>query len=67
MEVLADIYRNHASVSLELYQRFTNAEKGNAQYKYGTHSYRLEDFGLTKEDVEKKMEFYSSFVRTLSK
>lgn len=30
----------------------------NAQHKHGAHKYALEDFGLTKEQVESRMAFY---------
>lgn len=66
MEVLAAVYRDRRPISPELQQRFMNTEQQNIQNKYGTHSYRLEDFKLTKEEIEKKMEFYSAFLKTLT-
>lgn len=62
MKTLAEIYRPLGGISPEVQQRFTETEKKNIQNKYGTHAYRLEDFGLTKQQVNEKMKFYSDFL-----
>jgi len=65
MNVLTDIYRERGSISPELESLFIETEKQNTQNKYGKHSYKLEDFGLTKQQVDDKMKFYSDFLKTV--
>ncbi|MEO6168974.1 MAG: sulfotransferase [Chitinophagales bacterium] len=65
METLGSIYKERGSISTELYQRFMDAEKVNTKNKYGAHTYRLEDFGLTKEEIGERMGFYLEFVKKL--
>ncbi|HUM46598.1 MAG TPA: hypothetical protein PLD84_06705, partial [Chitinophagales bacterium] len=50
-------------ISTELYQRFMKTEKVNTKNKYGAHVYRLEDFGLTRQEIDERMGFYADFVR----
>lgn len=66
MDALTAIYRDRESISPELHQRFMITEQQNSQHKYGTHNYHLEDFGLSKEEIDKKMKFYSAFLKTLT-
>jgi hypothetical protein len=66
MDVLAAIYKERGPLSPELQQRFMETERKNTQNRYGTHSYRLQDFGLNREEVERKMQFYTQFLKTLS-
>jgi len=40
--------------------RVVATREGNPQHKYGKHSYRLEDFGLTREGVEPLFATYRS-------
>lgn len=35
-----------------------NTSERNVQHRYGKHSYRLADFGLSKDDIEKQYGFY---------
>lgn len=63
LEALSDIYRDRRPITTELAQRFMETEKENVHNKYGTHAYRLEDFGLTKRQVEEQMKFYSDFLK----
>jgi hypothetical protein len=65
MEVLAGIYEERGPISSELKHCFIKNEKENAQYKFGKHEYRLEDFGLTRERIAAEMQFYSDFLKTL--
>ncbi len=65
MEALSAIYREHATVSAELAKRFMETEQRNTSNKYGAHTYRLEDFGLSGKTVEEKMGFYLEFLKTL--
>lgn len=66
MKALTEIYRSRGAISPELRQRFMETEKKNMQNRYGIHSYRLQDFGLNREEVEMMMQFYTNFLKTLS-
>lgn len=51
----------------ELLARFGKAEKENLMRKYGIHDYKLEDFGVGKEDILRETVSYRNFLsRNLS-
>ena len=53
----AELERIYAAAGLELgpevWARIDAAARANQQHKYGRHTYRLEDFGLSAEGVER--------------
>ncbi|HSF90136.1 MAG TPA: sulfotransferase [Saprospiraceae bacterium] len=65
MAVLDDIYRFGEPVSEGLLQKFQETEQQNKQYRYGRHTYKLEDFGIRQEDVNEVVNIYKEFVNTL--
>jgi hypothetical protein len=67
MEVLGAIYNERGPISAVLQQRFMKNERENAQHKFGKHTYHLEDFGLTPQEIGEKMQFYSDFLKTLAR
>lgn len=60
--ILDQIYKRHGGISDKLRQQFTQAEHDNPPRKYGVHQYSLKDFGLTKEDIEERINKYSEFI-----
>jgi len=66
-EVLDAIYKVRGPITPELKQRFMKNEKENKQNKYGTHTYHLENFGLTKPQIESQVQFYSDYLTTLAR
>ncbi len=65
MNVVEKIYRNNGAISAELRQRFLDTEKQNTINRFGKHVYKLEDFNLTAAEVNKAVQFYTDFVKTL--
>src|SRR6187549_1701775 len=65
LEVLENIYRFGDPVSNELKQKFQETEKLNTQYRYGKHTYKLEDFGIKPEEITSLVEMYEGFLKTL--
>jgi hypothetical protein len=61
MSIMEKIYRNSGGINDDLRQRFFSTEKENPPRKYGKHKYSLEDFGLSKEDIETRIPLYSKF------
>ena len=62
---LDDIYRFGGPVSQELKQKFLDTEKNNAQYRYGRHTYSLDDFGIGPEAIDSILKMYGAFLQTL--
>jgi hypothetical protein len=60
--VLSDIYRLAGEATPELQAKFIKAEKENPMGKYGIHEYRLEDFGVSKEDIWQETVSYREFI-----
>ena len=61
-EVLSKIYRLDGGVTPELITRFEKAERENPMRKYGIHDYKLDDFGVSKEDILKETVQYRNFI-----
>lgn len=66
MAVLSIIYKMQGQISPALHERFIQTGLQQKQFKYGMHSYCLEDFGWSSEQVKKDFQFYISFLNTLS-
>jgi hypothetical protein len=60
--ILEQIYRGQGGIKAELMEKFKQAEQENPPQKYGTHQYSLDDFGLTKSDIEKRIKAYREFI-----
>ncbi len=65
LQVLDTIYRNTGPITDGLRQRFQDSEKQNAQYRYGRHKYRLEDFSIPPETIERIVQQYDRFLTSL--
>jgi hypothetical protein len=65
MNVLGEIYRNGHSISPELNRRFLDADRENAPNRYGTHKYKLEDYHLNPDELNKTAGIYSDFLKTI--
>ena len=63
--VLEEIYKGRGGIPEELMQQFIKAEQDNPPQKYGSHSYSLEDFGLSEEDIEKRIVAYRNLLKEL--
>lgn len=64
--VLSAIYQRHGQISKVLREQFLQAGLRHRQFKYGMHSYCLEDFGWSSEQVKRDFQFYTTFLNTLS-
>jgi len=65
MAVLEDIYRFGGPVTDGLLQKFQETEQQNKQYRYGKHTYKLEDFGIHQQDIHQVVNIYNEFLNTL--
>ena len=65
MAVLEDIYRFGEPLSEGLLQKFQETEQQNKQYRYGKHTYKLEDFGIHQQDIHQVVNIYNEFLNTL--
>ena len=65
MGQLSKIYERHDDIPESLINRFELAEKSNPKGKYGIHNYRLDDFGLSREDLREKNESYYKLYHSL--
>ena len=63
--ILEEIYKGRGGIPEELMQQFIKAEQDNPPQKYGSHSYSLEDFGLSEEDIEKRIVAYRNLLKEL--
>ncbi|MBP6872024.1 MAG: sulfotransferase [Bacteroidales bacterium] len=61
--ILTGIYSLDGGMTPELLEKFSRAEKNNPMRKYGIHEYRLEDFGVRKEDILKETADYRNFIK----
>ena len=59
--VLNGIYNLDGGMTPELLSRFEKAEQENPMRKYGIHDYKLEDFGVTREDILRETIHYRDF------
>ena len=66
LQVLEDIYRDTGPIPDGLRQGFMDTEKQNAQYRYGRHKYRLEDFNVHPEAIEGIVKQYDKFLTSLT-
>lgn len=62
---LKDIYRFYDPITPELQQLFMETEKQNTQYRYGKHTYSLDDFGIRPEAMDSIVSMYAGFLKTL--
>jgi hypothetical protein len=62
---LKGIYSMDVGITDELAERFNKAEQENPPRKYGIHHYALEDFGLERADIEKKIIPYQEMMNAL--
>ena len=60
--VLTGIYHLDGGMTPELLSRFEKAEKENPMRKYGIHEYKLEDFGVSKDDILEATSHYRDFL-----
>ena len=65
LHVLESLYQNGQSITPELYQRFLDAERLNAPNRYGNHLYRLEDFDLKSDELNRTVNLYTDFLKTI--
>jgi len=65
MNVIDGIYGNNGAITPELRQKFLDTESRNTINRFGKHVYKLEDFNLTADEVNKRAQFYTNFVKTL--
>lgn len=56
--VLENIYSGNGGVPAELMVEFQKTEADNPPRKYGVHQYAPADFGLSDEDIEKRITSY---------
>lgn len=62
MGQLEKIYERHGGINDSLAQKFQMAEVKNPKGKYGSHHYKLRDFGLGREDlIRKNTTYYELF------
>ncbi len=61
-DAIAEVERIYATAGMELTPEARAAMEAsrnvNKQHKYGRHKYALEDFGMTRDDIESKMASY---------
>jgi hypothetical protein len=62
---LQDIYRFGEPIPDSLLQKFNETEQQNRQYRYGRHTYQLEDFGIRPEAINEVVNIYNTFLNTL--
>jgi hypothetical protein len=61
--ILEQIYRGQGGIKAELMEKFKQAEQENPPRKYGIHQYSLDDFGLSEEDIEKRIVAYRNLLK----
>lgn len=62
---LQDIYRFGDPIPDSLLQKFNETEQQNKQYRYGRHTYKLEDFGICPDAINEVVIIYNTFLNTL--
>jgi len=65
MGQLNKIYERYDGISESLEEKFLQAEAENPKGKYGSHEYRLSDFGLSREDLMEKNASYFELYHSL--
>jgi hypothetical protein len=65
MNVLYGLYQPTGGISHVLHQKFMDTENENGINRFGKHVYKLEDFNLTADELNKTVQFYTDFVKTL--
>ncbi len=65
MSALEDIYRFGEPIHEKLLAKFNETEQQNKQYRYGKHTYKLEDFGIWQENINEVVNIYNEFLNTL--
>lgn len=64
--VLKNIYNDRGeNINDDLSAIFKNADHQNPQGKYGLHQYKLEDFGINKQILDKYTNSYQAFQKSL--
>ena len=61
LPVIENLYPKAYFWSDELRQRFEMTEQQNPMGKYGSHRYRIQDFGITLKDIDRHTEHYQIF------
>lgn len=62
MQELSRLYALNGGITAEQKVRFQQHEKEHTQRKYGTHTYSLEDFSLTREEIDQYTTQYRRFI-----
>jgi len=64
--VMEKIYHHRGlEVDQDLLKRFMDIEQNNPKSKYGTHKYRIEDFGIDIDFIDQNTKVYQDFQKTL--
>jgi hypothetical protein len=63
LKILGDIYQDQDAFTPALQRVFLETDRKNPPNRYGYHFYDLKDFGITKEQVDKEIPDYMSFMR----
>jgi hypothetical protein len=64
---LEKVYATYGGFKDSMKERFQQAERENPQGKYGIHEYRLDDFGVTRDELVKKNSSYFQLYGQLAK
>ena len=62
MAEMARIYNLNGGLTPELLELFRQHEADHPHRKNGVHNYSLEDFGLTKSDIDRHTDHYRKFI-----
>lgn len=62
MKEVSKIYALNGGLTGELVQKFADHERMHPHRKYGTHHYKISDFGLTNKDIDQHTRHYEDFL-----
>lgn len=62
-DILTRVYQLDGGLTPELLARFKKAEEENPMRKYGIHDYKLEDFGVSKDEILNETVEYRNFFK----
>jgi hypothetical protein len=65
LQELSRIYKSNGGISPDLRARFEQHDRENPHRKHGAHNYALEDFDLTREDIDKYTIHYQQFINQI--
>ena len=65
LDVLERIYHDGLSSTSELNRKFLETDRKNAPNRYGTHVYKLEDFGINLDELNASTHHYIDFINTI--